>query len=193
MGCRFIYEAFIYLLVKASFRYSCLKCLQQISHTNNVCRLYGNPICNDTLAQSHRKKFNGTDANVTLPIPNISLLNSCTSETCDTANNQELVYGLYVLRTCQRTYPLWVGYRLKSLGFAIFSPSIEWFRQYLSLGLNLWVHAEWNPERTSKLWVFKSTEWNVYILLSTIMLYTTLFDDVTRHFLMIHLNIFITF
>ena len=137
MGCRFIYEAFIYLLVKASFRHGCLKCLGQISHTNNVCRLYGNPVCDDPSAKSHCNKFNGTDANVTLPTPNISSLPSCTSETCDTANNQELVYGLYVLGTCRCAYPLRVGYRLKSPGFAIFPPYEQGFQHYLSSGLNL--------------------------------------------------------
>ena len=104
-----------------------------MSHTINVCRLYGNPVCNDPSAKSPCNEFNGTDANDTLT-PNISSPPSCTDETCDIANNLEVAYGL---GKCHCAYPLRVAYRLKSPGFATFSPYAEGFRRYLSSGLNL--------------------------------------------------------
>jgi hypothetical protein len=74
---------------------------------------------------------------VTVTSPSVPALPSCTSDTCDTANNQELVYGLYILGRCHCAYPLGVQYRLKSPGFAIFPPYVDGFQHYLASGLNL--------------------------------------------------------
>lgn len=102
-----------------------------------MCRLAGNPACNVSSTQKFCVPYNGGDTNVSASSPATSIMASCSENTCDTDNNEELVYGLLITGSCFCAYPLLIGYRLKSPGFAYFAPYENMFQVYLSSGLNL--------------------------------------------------------
>ncbi|MCO5555979.1 hypothetical protein L7F22_009523 [Adiantum nelumboides] len=109
---------------------------------NVTLRLFGNPVCNNLSPPASQPNiciaFNGTATNVSASTTAVSTNLTCTSEiSCDTSRNEEIVYGLLLQGVCRCAYPLNVGYRLKSPGFAIFTPYEDGFQIYLSSGLNL--------------------------------------------------------
>ncbi|KAH7437087.1 hypothetical protein KP509_05G055600 [Ceratopteris richardii] len=106
---------------------------------NVTLRLFGNPVCNDTsVNQRLCTEYDGSILNISLPSAATSTDVPCSSElTCDPSRNSELVYGLYQLYgQCRCAYPLHIGYRLKSPGFAIFPPYKDAFQEHLSSWLN---------------------------------------------------------
>ncbi|KAH7435752.1 hypothetical protein KP509_06G078200 [Ceratopteris richardii] len=125
-----------------------------LSLSNVTLRLYGNPVCNDnSLGGNICNEYNGSILNLSLPNTATSPSLECSSElTCDPSRNFELVYGLSLLYgECHCAYPLNIGYRLKSPGFAIFPPYEDGFQVHLSSGLNLSVYQvnvssyNWEP------------------------------------------------
>ncbi|KAI5057338.1 hypothetical protein GOP47_0027353 [Adiantum capillus-veneris] len=113
-----------------------------LSSPNVTLRLFGNPICDNLSPPASQPNiciaFNGTATNVSVPTTTISTNLTCTTEaSCDTSRNEEIVYGLLLDGICRCAYPLNVGYRLKSPGFATFPPYEDGFQYYLSSGLNL--------------------------------------------------------
>ncbi|KAH7437227.1 hypothetical protein KP509_05G061100 [Ceratopteris richardii] len=121
---------------------------------NVTLKLFGNPVCNDSSPGGNVcTEYNGSILNLSLPNTATSPSLQCSSElTCDPSRNFELVYGLSLLYgQCHCAYPLNIGYRLKSPGFAIFPPYEDGFIVYLSSGLNLSVYQvnvssyNWEP------------------------------------------------
>lgn len=104
---------------------------------NVTLRLAGNPVCNVSSTRAFCESYNGGDTNVSALPAAVSLIAGCTEATCSADQNQALVYGLLITGSCFCAYPLRVGYRLKSPGFAYFAPYENMFQVYLSSGLNL--------------------------------------------------------
>lgn len=127
-----------------------------LSSPNVTLRLFGNPVCNNLTAPPSQPsiciEFNGTVSNISIPTTAVAPSLTCTTEsTCDTSRKEEIVYGLLLTGLCHCAFPLNVGYRLKSPGFAIFPPYEEGFQTYMSNGLNLSEYQvnvssyEWQP------------------------------------------------
>lgn len=104
---------------------------------NITFRLYGNPVCTQAnVPQRFCSAFNGSITDIALNVSSIPMTPGCSVNTCDTALNNELNYGLLQLGVCQCAYPLSVGYRLKSPGFAVYPPYETMFESYMSSQLN---------------------------------------------------------
>ncbi|KAH7434357.1 hypothetical protein KP509_06G014200 [Ceratopteris richardii] len=122
--------------------------------SNVTLRLFGNPVCNSTsVGQNLCIEYDGSILNSSFQSTTASKHVNCSSElTCNPSRNSELVYGLLQIDgQCHCAYPLNIGYRLKSPGFAIFPPYEDGFQVYLSSGLNLSEYQvnvssfEWEP------------------------------------------------